>query len=138
MVRSGEAAPADAKASAEQIARATLTCLRRTVPAAVPGIVVLSGGMSEEDATVALNAMNALGADGGGEAPWALSFSFGRALQQSCLKAWQGKEDNVSAAKKELAVRGKANGLATRGQYKGEAAGGAAAAASSFIADYEY
>jgi fructose-bisphosphate aldolase class I len=134
MVRNGEAASADKKATPAQIALATVTCLRRTVPPAVPGVTFLSGGMSEEEATVVLNEMNKLD----GVKPWALTFSYGRALQQSCLKVWQGKEGNVSAAKKELAVRCKANSLASLGTYNGEAAGGAAAAASTFVANYSY
>lgn len=134
MVRSGEACPADKKATPEQIAKATVQCLQRTVPPAVPGITFLSGGMSEEEATVVLNEMNKLD----GPKPWALTFSYGRALQQSCLKVWQGKTENEPAAKKELIVRAKANGLACLGKYNGEAQGGAAAAASTFVANYSY
>jgi fructose-bisphosphate aldolase class I len=132
MVRSGEAAAH--KATPREIAQATVTCLQRTVPPAVPGITFLSGGLSEEDATVVLNEMNKLDAI----KPWVLAFSYGRALQQSTLKVWQGKKENEVAAKKELIVRAKANSLAGLGKYNGEAAGGAAAAQSSFIKDYSY
>ena len=75
------------KASSADIARATVRALQRTVPPAVPGVTFLSGGQTEEEATVNLNAMNALPL---GPRPWKLTFSYGRALQQSCLKAWQG------------------------------------------------
>jgi len=132
MVRSGEGAAAAATNAA--IAAATVTCLQRTVPPAVPGITFLSGGMSEEDATVVLNEMNKLDT----KKPWSLTFSYGRALQQSCLKVWQGKPENEQAAQKELIVRAKANSLANLGKYDGEAAGGAAAAASTFVANYAY
>ncbi|KAJ1627667.1 fructose-bisphosphate aldolase [Pavlovales sp. CCMP2436] len=132
MVRSGEGAAR--KATPREIAKATLTCLQRTVPVAVPGITFLSGGMSEEEATVVLNEMNKLEAT----KPWVLTFSYGRALQQSTLKVWQGKKENEAAAKKELIVRAKANSLATLGRYNGEAAGGAAAAASAYVAGYSY
>jgi fructose-bisphosphate aldolase class I len=117
-----------------QIALATVTCLQRTTPPAVPGITFLSGGMSEEDATVVLNEMNKLVA----VKPWTLTFSYGRALQSSVLKVWAGKKENEAAAKKELIVRAKANSLASLGKYNGEAAGGAAAAASTFVAGYVY
>ncbi len=87
--------------------------LRRHVPAAVPGIAFLSGGQSEEVATEHLNAMNALGPH-----PWQLSFSFGRALQQSALQAWRGKAENVRAAQAALLHRARMNGLARRGAYQ--------------------
>ncbi|CBI30253.3 unnamed protein product, partial [Vitis vinifera] len=83
------------KVSPEVVAEYTVRTLQRTVPAAVPAIVFLSGGQSEEEATLNLNAMNKLK----GKKPWNLSFSFGRALQQSTLKAWSGKEENVVKAR---------------------------------------
>ena len=132
MVRSGEGAAN--KADAAAIAKATVTCMQRTVPVAVPGITFLSGGMSEEEATVVLNEMNKMDA----KKPWSLTFSYGRALQQSCLKVWQGKPANEAAAQKELFIRAKSNSLANLGKYNGEGAGGAAAAASSFVAGYSY
>lgn len=85
----------------EQNALATVTALRRTVPAAVPGVVFLSGGQSEEEASLNLNAINQVAL----HRPWALSFSYGRALQQSVLKAWQGKAENVKSAQDELVKR---------------------------------
>ena len=91
--------------SIEDIARATVRVLQHTLPVAVPGVVFLSGGMSEEEATRALQAMNAFA----GKKPWALSFSYGRALQASVLKAWQGKKENTEAAQRELQIRAKAN-----------------------------
>ncbi|MCG8692895.1 MAG: fructose-bisphosphate aldolase, partial [Minwuiales bacterium] len=88
----------------------------------VPGIVFLSGGQSEEEATAHLNAMNALGA-----LPWELSFSYGRALQQSALKAWGGKADNLSAAQAAFLHRARMNGAARTGDYSAEKEGELAA-----------
>ncbi|GAB4362563.1 MAG: fructose-bisphosphate aldolase class I [Deltaproteobacteria bacterium] len=96
----------------EEIAKATLRCLRRTVPAAVPGIVFLSGGQSPEEATERLNAMNAMG-----KAPWELSFSYGRALQEPVLAAWKGDAGNVPAARKAFYHRSRCNGAARYGKY---------------------
>jgi fructose-bisphosphate aldolase, class I len=100
--------------TSEQIARATVATLEKVVPAAVPGIMFLSGGMSEEEASVNLNTMNSFSRRG----PWSLSFSYGRALQQSCLKAWQGKKENVGAAQAALMARAQANSEANLGKYK--------------------
>jgi len=117
----------------EQNGQATVTALSRGVPAAVPGIVFLSGGQSEEDSTLNLNAIN----QADGPKPWALSFSFGRALQASVLKAWKGEEANKEAAQKQFLARAKANGLASMGQYKGGVAG-SAAGDSLFVAKHQY
>jgi fructose-bisphosphate aldolase class I len=100
------------QATPQQVADATLTCLRRHVPAAVPGIVFLSGGQTEEQATLHLDLMNKAGS-----LPWNLSFSYGRALQQAALKAWSGKAANVDAGRAAFAHRAKMNGLATLGTY---------------------
>jgi fructose-bisphosphate aldolase class I len=100
------------QASAQQIAEATLRCFRRYVPAAVPGIVFLSGGQSAGEATANLNAMNMLGTQ-----PWEVSFSYGRALQAPVLAAWTGQESNVAAAQRELLKRSRLNGLAHDGKY---------------------
>jgi fructose-bisphosphate aldolase class I len=100
------------QASVQQVAEATMRCLRRYVPAAVPGIIFLSGGQSAEDATDHLNAMNAMGAH-----PWQVSFSYGRALQAPVLAAWKGQESNVAAAQKALLKRSELNGLARDGKY---------------------
>jgi len=111
MVLPGKAHPSGS--GAEQIAAATLRVFRRTVPAAVPSINFLSGGLSPEQATANLNAMNA----GFPDAPWLLSFSYGRALQQPVLQAWQGKPGNVAAAQQALLKRARLNGAAQRGEY---------------------
>ena len=102
------------RAGAEEIAAATLRVLRRTVPAAVPGINFLSGGLSPEQATANLNAMNANFTG----APWLLSFSYGRALQQPVLQAWQGKAENIAAAQQALLKRARLNAAAQRGEYR--------------------
>ncbi|PIX96288.1 MAG: fructose-bisphosphate aldolase class I [Hydrogenophilales bacterium CG_4_10_14_3_um_filter_63_21] len=102
------------RASAEEIAAATLRVFRRTVPVAVPSINFLSGGLSPEEATANLNAMNA----GFPHAPWLLSFSYGRALQQTVLQAWQGKAENAIAAQRALLKRARLNGAAQRGEYR--------------------
>ncbi|CAF1066760.1 unnamed protein product [Rotaria magnacalcarata] len=104
----------------EDIARATVTALQRTVPPAVPGICFLSGGQSEEEASVNLNAINQYS----GKKPWALTFSYGRALQASVLTLWTGKSENVSAAQNQLLKRAQAHGAAAKGEYKGGAIGG--------------
>ena len=101
------------QAGINEVAERTVQHLMRCVPAAVPGIMFLSGGQSEEDATAHLNAMNAKFAP----APWKLSYSYGRALQQSCLKAWQGDARNVSAAQAVLLERAQANSAACAGSY---------------------
>ncbi len=95
------------------VAAATLRTLKRHVPSAVPGIAFLSGGQSDEDATAHLDEMNRLG---GG--PWALSFSYGRALQAAAIKAWSGRKENVGAAQRALMHRAKMNGLATLGRWE--------------------
>merc|ERR1711893_45586 len=110
------------KYTPEQVAAATVTALQRTVPAAVPGITFLSGGQSEEDATLHLNAIN----KHPGRKPWALTFSYGRALQASVLAAWKGQKDNVKAGQDELFKRAKANGAAAVGEYAGGPEGAAA------------
>jgi fructose-bisphosphate aldolase class I len=101
--------------SHDEVAEWTLKCLRRHVPAAVPGIVFLSGGQSDEDATANLNAMNASGPH-----PWQLSFSYGRALQAPALKAWEGREERVEAAQQAFYRRAKFNGAARSGAYAPE------------------
>jgi fructose-bisphosphate aldolase class I len=131
MVTPGQASPK--KATHEEIGVATVTALRRGVPAAVPGIVFLSGGQSEIDATKNLNEIN----KAPGPKPWVLSFSYGRALQGSVLKAWQGKDANVPNAQKTLLHRAKANGDAQLGKYAGENES-AAAAESLFIKSHAY
>jgi fructose-bisphosphate aldolase class I len=110
MVVSGKLCPV--QAGTDEIAARTVACLRRAVPAAIPGIVFLSGGQSGLDATRNLNAMNAAY-----DLPWPLSFSYGRALQADALKAWGGKAENVTRARAVLLHRERCNGLAAMGQY---------------------
>jgi fructose-bisphosphate aldolase class I len=109
------------QASVDEVAAATLRCFRRTVPAAVPGIVFLSGGQSAEQATEHLNAMNATG-----EYPWQLSFSYGRALQGPVLEAWRGNPANATAAQKFFYQRARCNGAARYGKYTKEMEGAVA------------
>jgi fructose-bisphosphate aldolase, class I len=110
MVLSGQGAAR--QASVEEVAERTIHCFRRVVPAAVPGIVFLSGGQSPVQATEHLNAMNRLG-----DQPWELSFSYGRALQEPVLQAWQGKAANVVEAQDRLRHRAHCNGAARSGEY---------------------
>jgi fructose-bisphosphate aldolase, class I len=100
------------QASAEEVADRTVEVLKRCVPSAVPGIAFLSGGQSDEDATAHLNAMNARH-----DLPWALTFSYGRALQAAPQKAWSGKKDNVAAAQAAFAHRARMNSLAALGKW---------------------
>jgi len=104
------------QAGVEEVAEATLRCLRRSVPAAVPGILFLSGGQKDVAATERLNAICRVGG-----APWRLSFSFGRALQDAALKKWQGFPANVAAAQAALLHRAQCNGLAVQGKYSADA-----------------
>ncbi|SEO59326.1 class I fructose-bisphosphate aldolase [Nitrosovibrio sp. Nv6] len=101
------------QASAKQVAEASVRCLRRHVPAAIPGIVFLSGGQSAEDATDNLNAMNGMDV----HHPWQLSFSYGRALQAPVLATWKGRESNVAEAQRAFFKRCQLNGLAREGIY---------------------
>ena len=112
MVLPGLACPT--QESVEEVADATVKCLLRTVPAAVPGIAFLSGGQSADLASARLNAMNVRFKS---RLPWALTFSFSRAIQQPALETWQGKEANVKAAQQALLHRGKCNRAARRGEY---------------------
>ena len=113
MVISGKGCPT--QASAQEVAEWTIRCFRETVPAAVPGIVFLSGGQSDEQASENLNAINSLG-----EQPWVLSFSYGRALQAPALKAWGGSAENVEAGQSFLALRARCNSAAVAGRYSAE------------------
>ena len=106
---------ASGRAGVDEVAEATLDVLSRHVPAAVPGIVFLSGGQTDEDATAHLNAMNARGPH-----PWELSFSYGRALQAPALKAWGGDPAKVEEAQKAFYRRAKFNGAARTGSYAPE------------------
>ena len=103
-------------ASPDQVADATITCFREVVPAAVPGIVFLSGGQGDEEATANLNAMNAEGPH-----PWQLSFSYGRALQHAALNAWKGADANIGPGQAAFLHRAEMNGLARSGSYSSAA-----------------
>ena len=113
MIISGADSPT--QASVEEVAERTVRTFRQVVPAAVPGIVFLSGGQSSELATEHLNMMNTLG-----KHPWELSFSYGRALQEQTLKAWKGRADAASAAQKVFYHRASCNGAARYGKYRKE------------------
>ena len=103
------------KSSSEEIAKMTIDCFKETVPSEVPGIVFLSGGQSEIEATENLNEINKIEGT-----PWNLSFSYGRALQASALKAWQGNHENEEACSNAFAHRAKMNSLATKGMWSKE------------------
>ncbi|TNE36757.1 MAG: fructose-bisphosphate aldolase class I [Alphaproteobacteria bacterium] len=113
MVISGVDCPI--QADIEEVATKTLYCFEQTVPAAVPGIVFLSGGQSEQRATEHLNSMNQMG-----KFPWEISYSFGRALQASALSTWQGKEANIAAAKAAFLHRAKLTSAARDGEYSAD------------------
>jgi fructose-bisphosphate aldolase class I len=110
MIVSGK--DASDQASHREVVERTIQVLKETVPADIPGVVFLSGGMSDEDSTVRLNEMNKIGGF-----PWELSFSYGRALQAPAIKAWKGESSNVEAGQKALYHRAKMNGLARSGKY---------------------
>ena len=117
MVLSGKSAKD--RAPAAHVARATLHCFLQTVPAAVPGVVFLSGGQSDDEATVNLDAINRRAAEIGG-VPWELSFSYGRWLQAAPQKAWSGKKENVAAAQRAYFHRAKVTAAARMGKYSPE------------------
>ena len=133
MVLPGKQCPK--KYSISECAAATVTSLQRCVPVAVPGITFLSGGQSEEDATVMLNALNQPGL---GYRPWTLTFSFGRALQKSVLEAWKGAKKNTKAAQEMLMLRSMANSDANLGRYGGYAAKAGAASKKLYVKNYTY
>ncbi|XP_068111712.1 fructose-bisphosphate aldolase B-like isoform X1 [Hyperolius riggenbachi] len=132
MVTAGQSCPQ--KFTPEEVAMATVTALSRTVPPAVPGICFLSGGQSEEEASLNLNAMNRCSI----VRPWRLSFSYGRALQASALSAWVGKTENKKAAQEAFAKRAKINGLASVGKYVPSGSSDSASSTSLFQASYSY
>ena len=113
MVLSGSTAPN--RAGPEEVAEKTIVCFKRVVPAAVPGVVFLSGGQSDEEATINLNAINQRAAVVG--APWQLGFSYARGLQAAPLKAWSGQADNVKRAKQAFYHRAKLTSAARQGSY---------------------
>ena len=97
----------------QEVATATLRCLRRHVPAAVPGIVFLSGGQEDRVATEHLDAINRLP----GLKPWKITFSYGRALQDAALEAWHGRDENLAAGRQALCRRARCNSAASLGKY---------------------
>jgi len=103
------------KASVEEVAEKTVKVLKATVPSAVPGIAFLSGGQSSEEATAHLSAMNS-----GYDLPWSLTYSYGRALQDTALKTWGGKQENVAAGQRAFTHRAAMNSLAAKGNWKQE------------------
>jgi len=107
------------QASVQEVAESTLRCLRRHVPAAVPGIIFLSGGQHDHVATAHLNVINSLPLP----KPWKISFSYGRALQDPALEAWHGKKENFEAGQQALYHRAKCNGAASLGKYTEELEG---------------
>jgi len=121
------------KYSTEEVARATVQVLRRTVPPAVPGIFFLSGGQGEDQATFNLNEINKVAEQE--RAPWSLSFSYGRAFQSSALQAWSGKKENIAAGQQKFLERAQANSLAQLGKYSGSSGSGDTAL---FEKDYKY
>jgi fructose-bisphosphate aldolase class I len=106
------------RASAQEVAEKTIACFKRTVPAAVPGIVFLSGGQGDQESVDNLNAINELAARV--DAPWQMSFSYGRGLQAAPLKAWSGKKENVGSATKAFHHRAEVTSAARKGVYKRE------------------
>ncbi|KAK4305908.1 hypothetical protein Pmani_022224 [Petrolisthes manimaculis] len=119
----------------EEVAKATVVALSRTMPAAVPGVTFLSGGQSEEEASVHLDAINKCTE---AKKPWALTFSYGRALQASVLRAWGGKDENVKGGQAELLSRAKANSEASLGKYQWGSCQGYAGDKGLFIKDHAY
>lgn len=101
------------KPTPEEVAETTVRTFQRSIPPAMPGVTFLSGGISEEDSSIFLNAINKVDRIG----PWALTFSFSRAMQSSCIKAWGGKPENVEKAQKQLLARAQANSEASKGEY---------------------
>ncbi|CAA2961044.1 fructose-bisphosphate aldolase cytoplasmic isozyme-like [Olea europaea subsp. europaea] len=123
-----------AQVAPELIAEHTVCALQHTMPVLVPAMVFLSSGQSEEEATLNLNAMNKLKT----KKLWTLSFSFGRALQQSTLKNWTGKDENIKKAQDALLTRCKANSEATLGTYRDSGALSEDTSESLHVKDYKY
>jgi len=133
MVLAGQSCPK--KYTPQQAAEATVLALSRTVPPAMPGVCFLSGGQSEEEATVHLDAINKTTI---AKKPWALTFSYGRALQASAIKAWAGKDAGVPAGQAELLKRARANSAASLGQYSAGSVAGVAGQEGLFVKNHQY
>lgn len=123
------------KYTAQEIALATVQVLKRTVPAAVSGITFLSGGQSEEEATVNLNEINRVAREE--KCPWPLTFSYGRALQHTVLKTWKGEPGNLKNAQEALKKRAAANSMASVAKYQ-KVGADSAANESMYVKDYKY
>jgi len=122
------------KATSVDIARFTIRTLQRTIPSSIPGITFLSGGQTEEEATMNLNVMNQI-AQTMKNVPWNLTFSYGRALQHSCVTKWEGKEENVEAAQAVFLERARQNSLAQLGKLENT---GTTGGQSLYQGDYVY
>jgi fructose-bisphosphate aldolase class I len=133
MATPGSTNPDAKSVTAAEIAWRTVLALSRTIPPAIPGIMFLSGGQSEEEASLNLNEMNKITEI---KRPWSLSFSYGRALQNTCVKTWAGKDENLAAAQKALIDRATAHSEACLGKYAGSKDG--SGKESLFVADYKY
>jgi len=131
MITAGLDYPNRAEIKSEKIAALTVRTLLRTIPPALPGIVFLSGGQSEEEASINLNEINR--AD---KKPLCLTFAYGRALQNTCVKTWGGKDENKKAAQEALLVRAQANHEATLGKFVSH--GGSLATESLVVKNYVY
>lgn len=123
------------KSTPAEVGKHTVLALQRSVPSAVPGITFLSGGMSEAEASANLNALQA---EGLGPRPWALTFSYGRALQKSVLQAWAGKKENIARAQAVLLHRAECNSRAAKGEYSSDMEKEASAKVSSYVENYKY
>jgi fructose-bisphosphate aldolase class I len=133
MITPGHSNPTYKTTKPEEVGKETVKVLQRTIPVAIPGIMFLSGGQSEEEATLNLNAINALPT----KKPWVLSFSYGRALQNTAINTWKGDPKNVAAAQAAFLARAKGNSEATLGKYQA-GSGGDAAKKELFEKDYKY
>merc|ERR1711907_233427 len=133
MITPGTSNPNRAKVTPQEIGERTIIVMQRTVPVSMPGIMFLSGGQSEEEATLNLNAMNQSTL----KKPWSLSFSYGRALQHSTIRAWAGQPENVTKAQETLIARAKANSDAQLGKYEG-GVGGKGASESLVVSNYVF
>jgi fructose-bisphosphate aldolase class I len=131
MVTPGHSNPAYKTTPPEEVAKWTVTTLQKVLPPVIPGVMFLSGGQGEDEASKNLNAINQYP----GRRPWVLSFSFGRALQASAQSSWGGKKENVKKAQEAFLTRAKANSLATLGKYQ---AGASGADQSLYVEGYKY
>merc|ERR1712106_719556 len=120
------------KSDPATIAKMTVQTLDRCLPPAMPGVTFPSGGISEEDSSLYLNEINKIKRVG----PWALTFSFSRAMQSSCIKVWSGKPENIEAAQAQLLARARANAAASKGEYK--AGSEPSLEESLYVANYVY